>query len=231
MSVIRLQFLYWYFIQIAFYGAQVLSVKRPPVYDTGIRASLTAQLTKLVTECNILSRIINWTRYYAPASQTELMAPYGEISCFIHLLNTGTSQPISQRCPQAFKFGFVKPTLQHNRDLLAHQISQSVRRFDIFTFAIVPLWKSYRLKKNFQKSNMYFLFFFPSNTELQQEEPKENSFLSFLQVLWVKKTISNKKVYFIIKKSQKSADFSPKNEILNSLIEILFVILDNSAFI
>ena len=78
---------------------------------------------------------------------------------------------------------------------------------------------------------MYFLFFFPSNTELQQEEPKENSFLNFLQVLWVKKTISNKKVYFIIKKPQKSADFSQKNEIFNSLIEILFVILDNSTFI
>lgn len=78
---------------------------------------------------------------------------------------------------------------------------------------------------------MYFLFFFPPNTELQQEEPKENSFLNFLQVLWVKITISNKKVYFIIKKSQKSADFSPKNEFFNSLIEFLFVILDNPTFI
>ena len=78
---------------------------------------------------------------------------------------------------------------------------------------------------------MYFLFFFPSNTELQQEAPKENSFLNFLQVLWVKKTISNKKVYFIIKKSQKSANFSQKNENFNSLIEFSFVILDNSTFI
>lgn len=189
-------------------------VCRPPVYDTGIRASLTAQLTKLVTERNILSRIINWTRYYAPASQTELMAPYGEISCFIHLLNTGTSQPIPQRCPQAFKFGFVKPTLQHNPDLLAHRISKSVRRFDVFTFAIVPLWKSYRLQQNFQKIKYVLFIFLPPNTELQQEEPKENSFLNFLQVLWVKKTISNKKVYFIIKKSQKSADFFKKTRFL-----------------
>lgn len=78
---------------------------------------------------------------------------------------------------------------------------------------------------------MYFLFFFPSNIELQQEEPKENSFLNFLQVIWVKNTISNKKVYFIIKKPQKSADFSQKNKIFNSIIESLFVILDNLTFI
>lgn len=78
---------------------------------------------------------------------------------------------------------------------------------------------------------MYFLFFFPINTELQQEEPKENSFLNFLQVIWVKNTISNKKVYFIIKKPQKSAYFSQKSEAFNSLMEISLVILDNFTLI
>ena len=90
-------------------------------------------------------------------------------------------------------------------------IGQAVRYFSFYSCAAL---KVLSLTIELSKIKYVLFIFLPVQYRIATGRAKENSFLNFLQVIWVKKRSPIKKVYFIIKKPQKSADFSQKTRFL-----------------